>query len=351
MSAPKFDYARVFDAEVRDFSLIPVSAYDAAYHYGRLLCPESDCNGALSYVGEHDFNSSERRKAHFRTNAKGEPHNPACAYLQEGQGTLTVSIAEALNSGLEILLNLNFPTSYDKEKARLSPPRARAELPRLGGMYRPDWAATTHRENGEKSYAPYSARTLKGLFAKTSLLKTAAQTLNISFSDVTPKVWVGCPDGIVPWSSFYLRDPPARSNGTATPASLHEEDVFRLLYDKFQATGLQYKRLWSPAPAMKKDITLVDGCRGLDYDGPLYAKIFRNVTIDGQRRTLQDTLEISKTAEDGLRAALKAADRFSIVATPFVWTSRLQQEVAQHRETLHLYWPVSRAEQIAIPRI
>lgn len=165
----KFEHARFYDDDLGEDVLITPREFNEDRHGGNIECTTTNCHGSLSYVAAYEADADlENRDEHFRTNPHGQGHEKDCPLNPDPSIQASRRMIEEIEDGKFIVLNVNFPTSYSKEKATLRPKRAREVMPKIGGSYRPDW-----KKANKGNYAPYAGSTAERLKDHASMFREA----------------------------------------------------------------------------------------------------------------------------------------------------------------------------------
>lgn len=334
----KFNNAKFYNPDLGDWQFVTPPEYKENAHKGRLECPAEGCHGALIYVsgeGRSKNASNDPLTTHFKSNHHGEPHQPSCVYMPEREETKLVRLSEALERGDHILFNINFSTSYDREKGRLSKTFAKAALQKLYGEYRPDWVKA-HR----KQYVPYSETSVEKIFADIKRLKNAAAQIGMPREKVTERLCVSYLHAVVPWTSFYLRHDKNKPPQVLGSNALHTDDVFRLLYQEIDSSR-KAKNLWNAAPVFRRDVSLLNPEKS--KGNRFFTHVFDHVQIDQKRFPLQDVLIVK---DPKLAERVRSAKSLSYVATPYIVLDEMPKDL--ERGYLHLHYPITSDKQLII---
>jgi hypothetical protein len=332
----KFEKARFFDPDSGENKFITPYEFNKKIHHERLECPCPNCSASLSFVAGFLRNASNTPvQSHFKTNQSGEPHAPDCELVPEVQMTRVNSMAEALQRNDYILLNVNFSTSYIREKGQLKARFARAAMEPLGGDYRPDWIKA-HKD----SYSRYAGHSVHKILSDIRALREAARKIERPYEEIADKIRVSYLHAVIPWSSFYLRD---TDSNASLSGSLNPQSIFEILHQEMQDKH-RPTRLWNAAPALRAKLSLTNGARQSN-SASLYTKIKNEVQVDGRTFALQDVIYAT---DPDIRRTLQCTPDFSLVATPFIERFAVQNALNGKTNYIHLNWPICRREQLFI---
>lgn len=338
----KFEHARFYDAELNDTVKITPAEFIEEKHAGRIECTTMNCHASLSYVSAHDAVAANVDKgAHFRTNPHGEDHIKDCPLNPDPVLQVSRKMLDEIEDGKFILLNINFPCSYDKAKATLPAKRAREKMADIGGHYWPDW-----RKTYKGNYAPYAGSSAMRLADHATAFREALQKAARGFEEQRVVAYL---HGLFPWSQFLTIDENktrGRNAGLLTPTK-----IFEGLVGELRENGNNPKRLWRSTPAFRYKVRLLKSMRDSHRSSLLLnfrdsqGEIRNPLKVDGHDFKVQDIIDVSDPA---IRTEIQAATDFSFVATPYIDPKSTQRALEEGQEYLHVHWPITSRSQLIL---
>ena len=329
----KFQSAKYFDHAQDDWVVISPSDYVPELHKGKLECETNGCHAAISYVSAYSKNANDNSIAeHFKTNQFGQEHAEYCPLDPDPQKQASLKMMEAMMKGLDIQININFTTSWIRNKGRLSKRVAKKALPKFDSYLRTEW-------NKANEYAPFGAKDAEAL----STLVRAFHSAIREVGGKPDQLMMAYLNGVTPLSKFWAKNALRQPNENALTVAR----LFSTLYEEMQSQQSVSQSYWSPVPMLRKDLSLW-GRAKFSKGGELYTNYDeeRNVIgLRGQNYLVQDVVVVR---DPSVRQAIQNADKFSLIATPYIKTGRVEKAIRDYRNIVQVNWPINSTKQLIL---
>lgn len=295
MSSNKFEYARFFNVGLDAWQNITVNDYNADIHSGRLVCPNECCNGSIKHTGSYTKNASNTEvSAFFSTNGDGEAHDQQCRHNPDPTVKNAHKMSDLLKEGKDIIININFLTSYSKEKGKLFKGIAKEAMNRAGGFLYKDWI----KEN-KGQYGVFSASSVEHVAFREASRRLDVQPSRLKFAYL---------HGLVSLPDFYSRD-------GILELRPNSSNIFQELYTQMVGDKKDVQQFWRGFPALKKEIQLFVNTRN-EEEQELDANFNRSqntIKIDDHEFLIKDVIKVTDAEAKKL---IQGAKTFNFVATP-----------------------------------
>jgi hypothetical protein len=332
MALNKFEQARFFNVGLNSWQIVTIDNYSADIHSGKLVCPNECCNGSIKHTGAHTKNASNTNvDAFFSTNGDGESHEYQCPHNPDPTIKNVHKMRDLLKGGKGIVININFSTSYSKEKGKLFQGLAKESMNRVGGFLYKDWI----KEN-KGQYGVFSASNVEQMADRIAMFREASKGLDVSPS----RLKFAYLHGLVSLSDFYSRDgmPELRANSST---------IFQELHEQMQADKKDILRFWRGFPALKKEVQLFVNARkesGQELDANSN-KSQNTVKINGQEFLVKDVIKIT---DEKVKQVMQSARTFNFVATPYIKRKDVERTIDRGYKSVPLHWPITSLRQITV---
>lgn len=329
----KFEYVKFFDQEIGQWAFVTPDAFDKDKHEGRIECPTTGCHAPISYVPEHVSNASNDNVSYcFRTNAHGEPHKEGCEYTPGDHAKKALNMTEALLCGDSILFNINFSTSFVREKGRLKATFARAAMAPFDGFFRQDWI-----DANKGSYSRYSGTCLEKVAKDFRAFEAAAKKVGAS----KDKLMVSYLHGLLPWSSFQVYDQKEHQSDAGIKTL---KDVFMLLKNDMRAPSLKnIETFWSPTPLLRAHVQFVKTNKPVFFSDTWRSG--NKIEHLGNTFSVQDVLHVR---DPDIIKDIQSAKDVNFVATPFIRRKDTEAVLEKGKGYLHVNWPICSRDQLML---
>lgn len=340
----KFRNAKFFNVNSGKWVTISPQEFNYDLHHGRIECPDMSCHAALLFIsGGLTDGSRKNRPDHFRAKGGGKPHNDRCSYQPDKSTGKKQRIKEALEDEKYVLININFCTSFKREKGYLKDSFAQAAMKRWGGWLRREWIAEHGKKNDrQRIYESFSGKSLEKLTQHARAFRLAKQELGIKSSE---RLVVSYLHGVLPWTSFCIWNNAKNARSQRQLADVNYLVQKLLEEDGHALPGLE--RLWAPTPVLRMDISGKKTARKTEK-GRWRIDFGRagNLTrLNGQDH---EVLDVVLCGNESILTSILEAEKVSLVATPYVWRDGLRQAARSTSAPVYLNWPVVSMDQLIL---
>jgi hypothetical protein len=304
-------------------------AYDEAVHKGQLRCPGPDCHVPMGYVGAVQAEGHlVKRSAHFSAN-QNAAHVPGCEFSSDTQHRIQIRLEEIAALDKSLLLYYNGPTMPDKFIPRI---RSAFTAASLGGMEQEEWKRM-HRGG----YGTFRTKSVEGLMSH--IRKWSRISGNGSLSE---RCYIAHQGHVVPWQHFFLSDHTIwhKRNSDLKIGSIFKAGMERSI--KIPEQVLYPSALPRMRFGLKNKFEAGAATSRPDF---IHTASSRFVEINNREVELRDVVQV---ADRDLQKTLRAAERFSVVATPNVQAWSITNGVNGSAPAVYMFWPVVDQSQIYI---
>ena len=305
------------------------NAYDETVHKGQLRCPGPDCHVPMGYVGAVQAEGHVvKRSAHFSAN-QNAGHISGCEFSSDTQHRIQVRLEEIAALDKSLLLYYNGPTMPGKFVPRIKSTFAEASL---GGMDQGVWK----REHRGK-YGTFRTKSVEGLMSH--IRKWSRISGEGSLSE---RCYIAHQGHVVPWQHFFLSDHTVQQKRLS---DMKIGSIFRAGVER--SLKIPEQVLYPSAlPRMRFGLkNKYDAGVMTPRSDFIHTASSRFVEINNREVELRDVVQV---ADRDIQKSLRAAERFSIVATPNVQAWSIANGVNGSAPAVYMFWPVVDESQIHI---
>lgn len=330
MTSNKFEHARFFNVELATWQKIETKDYRSDVHHGKLVCPNECCNGAIKFTSAHTKNANNTDvDAFLSTNGDGETHNEQCPHNPDPKIKNVHRMRDLLLQNKNVIINLNFTTSFSKEKSKLKKGIAKEAMNRVGGFLNNEW-----KKENKGQYGIFSASSIEQMIERIRTFKEASKGLSVDSSQLK----FAYLHGLVSWSNFYSRD-------SIPELNTNSASIFKDLYVQMIDNEKDAPRFWRGFPALKKETQLFVKER-TKRDSELdsnFNKSKNSIEIDGNEFLVKDVISVT---DSQVRDAIQSAKTFNFVATPYIQPKDVRLAIERGYKSIPLHWPITSMKQV-----